>query len=234
MNEEKEAFTTLLKNYKLDYEEFNNLLKIHKAFVCGSFALSVKLHVLDAKLGGIETFSPQDIDIFVGELEQDSELETYLIRKGYECRIGVTHITTETYMNRSDEYFFRVREYKLRTAETGVRRIQIINFANKDINFFKNIDLTCTKFFWNPEKEMIDYDGEPPPMMTTEIDLEFANQKLLERCHKYIKRGFTIYYKKKILNDVIDYIMFENNGGSSHTLGYTQLYRKFIGYLKNI
>ena len=90
------------------------------------------------------------------------------------------------------------------------KKIQIVNFTDNPLTFFDNIDLTCTKYYWNSEKQVIEYSGEEPKtpeeVMRTEIVSKNANGKLLIRCTKYIDRGFKIFHKGSEITELIKYM----------------------------
>lgn len=217
------AFGSVCEKYELgEYNEFNTLLKDNNAIVSGSEIL--KLYFAYNKIVLNNDFEANDLDIFVQrkviktetvdgfnkEITNIDMINKFLVSKGYEGDI-LKH-APKNYLDFVSEDLIKVFEYKKESSfKDNVplsKKIQIIVVKNDAMKYISSFDLSCCMYYWNPEKEIVEYCGkeEYKGTIKSELYLEFSNYNAVHRAKKYIDRGFEFYYKNRNINELLKFM----------------------------
>lgn len=210
------AFGSVCEKYELgEYTDFNTLLKNNNAIVSGSEML--KLYFAYNKLVLKNDFEANDLDIFVQkkviktetvdgfnkEITNIDLINKFLESKGYKG--GPMKHFPRNYLDFVSKDLIKVFEYKKESSEKKIQIIVVKSLAMKYINTF---DLSCCMYYWDSEKEIVDYCGkeEYRGTMKSEFNLEFTKYNSIHRAKKYIDRGFELYYKNRNIDELLKFM----------------------------
>tara|TARA_R110000850_G_scaffold223071_1_gene348873 strand:- start:132 stop:752 length:621 start_codon:yes stop_codon:yes gene_type:complete len=181
------SFREKLTDYNLNEDEFFKVLTETKSYIAGSFALSAYL-----KDNKIDSFDPNDLDIFVEKNESNSKLKDYLVSKGYTID---KHLTESDYGDNKTivEIFYYIKEDK---------NIQIIVINVDPVKYIDAFDLNCCKTYYDNASQKIICLDKNIFERKTNFNKDCVKYNSVKRSNKYIKRGFKIFLRDRDITEV--------------------------------
>lgn len=191
------AFGYKLSHYDFEEIEFLELLKKTNSVVGGSYSLAAYIedHLY-------KSFDCNDLDIFIQDQKDNKNIEIiidYLVQKDYKLNSD----------SKCNDHYRSNNITKVLEYSKNDKKVQLIVLNVPFESHLQTFDLECCKAYWHNTKEKLLGHNDILKMKTT-INIDHLNKNTLERCKKYIDRGFTIFYYDRNITEACKLAYHQN------------------------